>query len=150
MFPALADYLVEFDFVHDSIVKTLEGLSHEAVNWSPGPEMNSMAVLVAHMSGAQRAQIHQMIGGETIDRVRDEEFRSVAEDGDALVAFIRGVSEHSRAIIEPMTPEDLDREVQTPQGPRNASWPLFHALQHTAEHMGQLLLTRQLWEQRGG
>ncbi len=28
------------------------------------------------------------------------------------------------------------------------AWALFHALEHTALHLGQMQLTRQLWEQQ--
>jgi len=31
-----------------------------------------------------------------------------------------------------------------------AAWALLHALEHLREHVGQMLLTRQLWLARAG
>jgi hypothetical protein len=43
-----------FHELHTDAAITVEGLPPEALDWSPGPEMNSITVLVAHLTSAER------------------------------------------------------------------------------------------------
>ncbi|MBI1881423.1 MAG: hypothetical protein HYR94_24855, partial [Chloroflexi bacterium] len=58
---------------------------------------------------------------------------------------------HTRATLERLTLPDLEGRRQA--GDRcevTAAWALFHNLRHVGTHLGQMQLTRQLWEQQNG
>ncbi|MBX5446236.1 DinB family protein [Sphaerobacter sp.] len=136
---------------HDAWRKVLEGLSPEALNWSPGSEMNSIAVLVTHAIGAEEFLIATAVG-ESVERDRDAEFRAEAPDAAALLRLIDESSARTAALLDRVTPEDLSA-IRQPAGDRlnrrhPGTWWLLHAVEHSREHLGQALLTRQLYESR--
>lgn len=69
--------------LHSAIEKAISDLPDEALDWSPGPGMNSLGVLLAHTLGAERFWIGDVTGGEPSDRVRADEFTTT----DKAVAY---------------------------------------------------------------
>lgn len=47
-------YLDRLALVHQEIEATVDGLPLEAMDWIPGPEMNSLGVLLAHVAGSEK------------------------------------------------------------------------------------------------
>ncbi|MCK6581502.1 MAG: DUF1572 domain-containing protein [Anaerolineales bacterium] len=70
-----ADYLNLLRKCHDDIRKTMDGLPPEALDWTPGANMNSICVLVYHITGAERFWIGDVAAQEPSNRDRDAEFR---------------------------------------------------------------------------
>ena len=123
----------------------IAGLPEAALNWRPGAETNSLAVLVAHAWGAAQAWTARA-GGTEIPRDRDAEFRVVMNETQ-LVTLLDAAAARvaaSVAALDPATYNDIRR---APQEERTVAWCLLHAIEHNQEHLGQALLTRQLWEQ---
>ena len=56
--------------IHRNIEKAIDGLPAEALDWVPGPDMNSIAVLLAHTVGAERYWIGDLAGDDPSGRVR--------------------------------------------------------------------------------
>ena len=54
--------------------KILNELTNDACNWNPQVDRNSIAVLVEHLTGAEAYWIQEVIMGQKINRVRDQEF----------------------------------------------------------------------------
>lgn len=67
-----ADYLERLEDLQHRLHKELRDLPMEAMDWSPGPEMNSVAVLLAHIVGVLNEGIEIALG-ETTSRVREQE-----------------------------------------------------------------------------
>jgi len=135
----------------NTLRETLDGLDAEAVNWSPGPEMNSIAVLYTHLLGAENSMT-ATVAGESFERDRDAEFR-VTQDPASLLKLVNTVEANVMSRINKLTLEALATN-HSPAGDRLGrnnlgSWWIFHAVEHSREHIGQALLTRQLYEQRG-
>lgn len=135
----------------NTLRETLDGLDAEAVNWSPGPEMNSIAVLYTHLLGAENSMT-ATVAGESFERDRDAEFR-VTQDPASLLKLVNTVEANVMSRIDNLTLEALATN-HSPAGDRLGrnnlgSWWIFHAVEHSREHIGQALLTRQLYEQRG-
>jgi hypothetical protein len=135
----------------NTLRETLDGLDADAVNWSPGPEMNSIAVLYTHLLGAENSMT-ATVAGESFERDRDAEFR-VTQDTASLLKLINTVESNVMSRIDKLTLEALATK-HSPAGDRLGrnnlgSWWIFHAVEHSREHIGQALLTRQLYEQRG-
>ena len=67
------EYVGRLQSLHDEIKHALEGVAQEALDWAPGPEMNSLAVLVVHLSGAERFWIGDVAAAEPSGRNREAE-----------------------------------------------------------------------------
>jgi uncharacterized damage-inducible protein DinB len=136
--------------LHAAMAKSLDGLPRDALDWSPGPEINSLAVLATHVAGAERYWIGAVAGGQATDRVREVEFEAMGKDAAALVGELEAALAESDAVLAQLAVADLGAARVAPlSGKRvTVAWALVHALEHTAQHVGHMELTRQLWELR--
>lgn len=127
----------------------VDGLLDDALNWRPGTETNSIAVLVAHAWGAAQAWTARA-GGVEIDRDRAAEFR-VVMNGAELTELIRRATERVRASLAAIDPATYGDNRVDPNGERfTVARCLIHAVEHNQEHLGHASLTRQFWEQTRG
>ena len=129
--------------------RLFEGLSTEALDWTPGPDMNSLGVLAIHVAGAERYWIGDVVGRDPSDRDRSAEFRARGLDAAALKAHLAETLVHSQGVLEGLALPDLEASRVSPRNGREftVAWCLAHALEHTALHLGHMQITRQLWEQ---
>ncbi|MCP4424791.1 MAG: DUF664 domain-containing protein [Chloroflexi bacterium] len=150
MLPFFADFLDRLEAMHEAIEQAVAGLPPEALDWRPGPEMNSIAVLVAHTAGAERYWIGDVAGQEPSGRVRAAEFETAGVETAVLLAKLQAALDHSRGVLESLTLANLELERVSPRDGRvyTVGWALSHALEHTALHAGHIQLTRQLWENK--
>jgi uncharacterized damage-inducible protein DinB len=128
----------------------VSGLDAEALNWKPldGQETNSIAALFAHALDAERFLIASSVD-VTLDRDREAQFRVEVTSADELVALIDRTEAEVNGWIDSLTSEYLAAEIARPNRTRTGAWWLLHAIEHSNEHVGQALLTRQLYEARG-
>lgn len=142
------EYLDLLQEQHNNILQALEGLPPNALDWSPGPEMNSISVLVIHLTGAARYWIGDVAAQDPTERDRDAEFRVHDLGIDLLKKRLGDNLEYARKALQEFTIQDLERTVPARNG-RNSTvaWALLHALGHATLHLGQIQITRQLWEQ---
>jgi len=142
------EYLNVLQICHIDIIKEVDGLPPAALDWIPGADMNSISVLVFHLTGAERYWIGDVAAQDPAERDREAEFRVHDVGVDVLKKRLSDNLEYARAVLEKFTIQDL--ELMCPaRGGRNFSvaWALLHALEHSTLHLGQIELTRQLWEQ---
>jgi uncharacterized damage-inducible protein DinB len=143
------DYLNLLRERHNDILEALEGLPSNALDWTPGPDMNSISVLVTHLTGAERYWIGDVAAQDPSERDRDAEFRVHDVDMDVLKKRLVDNLEYARDNLDKLTIQDLqtthvsDRDGHT----FTVAWALLHALEHATLHLGQIQLTRQIWEQ---
>jgi uncharacterized damage-inducible protein DinB len=144
------DLFNRFSELHTDIEKTVGGLPIEALDWIPGREMNSIAVLVVHLASAERYWIGVALN-EPPDRNREAEFRTEGLSADELKAHLTSTDEYTRKSLARLSLPDLETVRLSPRNDKTftAGWCLAHALEHTALHTGHIQLTRQLWEQKG-
>jgi uncharacterized damage-inducible protein DinB len=150
MEPLFESYLERFERLHAHIEKAIEGLPEPALDWIPGPEMNSINVLVVHLTGAERYWIGDVAMGESSGRDREAEFRTQGLGVDALNERLARITDYIRRVLIGMTTQDLGEErVSSRDGERiTVASALLHALDHAAIHVGHVQMTRQLWDQR--
>ncbi len=136
--------------MHADIEKALNGVGSETLDWTPGLEMNSLAVLVVHLVGAERYWIGVALN-EPPNRDRETEFRTQGLSAGDLRALIVSADTYARQALDRLSLLDLEAMRLSPRNGKEftTGWCLIHALQHTALHCGHIQLTRQLWEQRG-
>jgi uncharacterized damage-inducible protein DinB len=131
------------------VLLVLEGLEAEALNWQPLPQgTNSVFVLAAHLLGAERAWIHQMVGQKSLQRDREAEFRAHADDPTALRSQYEATAQETERILAGLGEAEMGALRTGDRGTHAVRWCILHVLEHYAEHGGQMELTRQLWENR--
>jgi hypothetical protein len=108
-----------------------------------GPDSNPAAVLVMHAAASTRHWLHVAAGVPPPPRDRDAEFRTVVEGPDELLAFVDEVATDVASLVASAGPFEpaAHREAEDV----TAAWALVHAVEHLAEHVGHLGLTRDLW-----
>jgi uncharacterized damage-inducible protein DinB len=143
-------YLDLLQDCHNGILQALEGLPQDALDWVPGQDMNSINVLLAHITGSERFWIGDMAAQEPSHRDRDAEFRTRGVEADVFRIRLAGNLEYARNVVEKMSLQDLEAtRVRPSDGSEfTVAWALMHALEHATSHLGQIQITRQLWEQK--
>ncbi len=145
MLPEVQSYIDRLRDARAEVLKTLDGLNADALNWHPLPdETNSLYALATHLLGAERRWLHREIGQQKIERDRPAEFRARGEESAVLLPMYQSVARESEAILARLVEADLD----APREKQTVRWCILHAIEQYNEHLGQMRLTRQLWENR--
>jgi len=139
-----------FHELHGDIRKALESLPPEAMDWTPGPEMNSVSVLVVHLTGAERYLVGDVVMGDPSNRDREAEFRAAGLAKNDLLQRLTDTEAYTRAAFESLKLSDLETTRTHPRHGNQVSvtFALTHALEHVATHLGHIQLTVQLWQQK--
>jgi len=142
-----ADYLDALRGQLAEMRKLLTQLPAEAIDWSPGEEVNSVAVLAAHLAGSNKYWLGDVLGSRESRRNREAEFATRGADAVELAARLEATLADITPIIEGLTLEDLEMQRFSPRHGREytVSWVLHHALEHTAQHVGHAQITGQMW-----
>jgi hypothetical protein len=142
------DYLNILKRLHCEALQTFQDLPHEALDWSPAPEVNSFSILATHLSGAERYWICDVAGGEPSGRLRAKEFEVHDLDSDMLVDHLHGSLTHAEKILGQLAIMDLDQKRASSMDGRKVTvgWALAHALEHSALHVGHMQILRQWWD----
>ena len=141
------DYLDRLEDLQHRLYEEVRDLPTEAMDWVPGPEMNSVAVLMAHMIGLLHEGIDIALG-DAPGRVRTQEFQTRGVLSVEMLRRLDAVIDYARGSLPGLDLEDLDQERKDEDGPVICGWALLHALEHAYLHLGHLQLTCQLWRQR--
>lgn len=150
MSPFFVDYLERLAMLHDEMDKALTGLPQAALDWSLGPEINSLAVLSAHVAGSETFWIGDVIVRRATTRVREHEFQTNAISVDDLKARLAHALADSRQAVAQLTLESLAEQRTSPRDGQvhSVAWCLLHAMEHVAIHVGHMQLARQWWEEQ--
>ena len=148
----LEHYLHMIADLRGQVRALIADLPAEALNWRPLPDvdehaMNSLAVLAAHMAGAEHFWIAEVIAGQPATRDRSAEFVTAVEGPAGLLQGLDAVGRETGAVFAGLTAVDLEgvREVQGKTV--TVRWALLHVIDHTALHLGHMQITYQLWAQ---
>lgn len=146
------DYIKQLEGYNAEARQALQALPVEALDWSPGKGMNSMAVLAAHIAGSERYWIGDVAAGEPSGRERAAEFAIHGVGGDELARRLEEVIGYTRRTLAGFGLDDLERICRVPGNDEQVSVAsaLLHALNHAALHVGHMQMTRQLWASRQG
>ena len=142
-------YLNNLQELHNDIQNALENLPPAALDWSPGNGMNSISAMVVHTVGAQQYLAGKIIAGEPLTRNREAEFKACDLDVAELKKRLADGFVYVHNVAEKLSLPDLEApRMFRHQREVTVGWVLGHLLKHTATHLGQIQLTRQLWEQK--
>lgn len=150
MLPEVAEYLNSIESRRAKIFTVLESSSREAWNWVPtGDETNSLFVIATHVIGSEHGWIYEILGRGEQTRNRAAEFLAKGNSLESLRAEYARVGNETREIFSKLTEQDLSstRERES-HGTVSVRWTILHVIEHSCEHLGQMELTKQLWEKQ--
>ncbi len=145
-----SDVLAMLERLSGQILAQLEAVPAEALNWQPPlRDTNSLYVIAQHTVAAGEWLTLHVACGLPYSRDRDAEFRGQG-DLTALGTRYETWLAAARQALSDLTEANLAeiRHYQTVAGPveRSVGGILVHTVSHTANHLGHLELTRQMWE----
>ncbi len=148
MNPEIAEYLKALRELREKVLKTLDGVNSEGLNWKPtGDETNSLFVIATHAVGSEHGWIYEILGDGVKTRNRSAEFQAHGISIDELKKKFAQVAQESEMALTPLTSENLlEARHRDDRGDVTKRWIILHVIQHYSEHIGQMYLTRQLWE----
>ncbi len=148
MEPVVTTAREHLKLTRDAYRETIRGMDQAALNWRPGPDTNSAAVLIVHIAGSERELLHT-IRGLTTERDRDAEFRATAESDAELLARLDEMDALFDDMAPHITADDLAVDRTRWNGATNTGlyW-LLHDVSHLREHLGHIQLTKQMYEHR--
>ena len=141
-----ADYLQRLEDLQRRLHKEVQNLPAQAMDWSPGPEMNSVAVLLAHITGVLREGIDLALE-TTPSRVRAQEFQTRGVPSAEMLRRFDTAIDYARDALPRVGLQDLDQPREDEDGTITCGWALLHALEHAYLHLGHVQLTCQMWRQ---
>ena len=144
------DYLDNLNELHTEILQTISDLPQEWLYWSLFSGENSCSVIIAHIAGAGKYWLGDVVAGALSGRDREAEFRvrnlKVAE----LEAHLQESLAYVGDVLDELGLGDLETSRISPRNDQEVTvaWALIHTLKHTAIHLGHVQITRQLWEEQ--
>jgi uncharacterized damage-inducible protein DinB len=135
-----------FHELHQEVEKALATLSPDALDWKPAEGMNSISVLLMHLTGAERFLIGDIVMGESSNRDREAEFSAGGLTREDLLQRLRETEAYIKGAFERLSLPDLETERLHPRHGKQVSvaWAILHALEHAGIHVGHIELTVQL------
>lgn len=129
-------------------MSSIEVLPQAALDWIPGPVMNSINALVVHINGAERYWIGDVAAQEPSERDREAEFKAHGLNTDALRRSLFESLDFIERVLENMDLQELEKKrISSRDGLHfTVGWALLHTLEHTAIHVGHIQITSQMWK----
>lgn len=151
MLPELQEAMEHLRVLRAKVFETLDGLDAEALNWTPAAgDTNSLFVLATHCIGSEHGWMFEILGRGDKTRNRPAEFIAAGDDLSALREQYARVTQETETLLATRTLDDLlTTRYRTPYDDVSERWIVLHVIEHYSEHLGQMFLTRQLWEQKG-
>ena len=160
MLSELDNYLQRIKDLRGQVRDLIAGLPAEALNWRPIPPSNpprergggedqptnSLAVMAAHIAGAEHFWIAEVIGGRASTRDRDAEFAVTVVDAVELVRRLEIVGVETRKVFAVLRPNDLDGAREARGKTVAVRWGILHVIDHASLHLGHMQITYQLWK----
>ncbi len=143
-------YLTDLQELRDQVKSLLEGLPQQALDWRPiegEAELatNSLGAIVVHLAGSETFWMKEIIGGRKIDRDRDAEFVTKGLSVSELQAKIGAAAKLTGETLSALTEKQLEEDRKWKDRSVTVRWCILHVIEHIAQHLGHMQLTRQLW-----
>ncbi len=131
----------EFASLKRLAVRALDQVSDEAFIAAPGPEDNSLAVIVKHLAGNMRSRWRDFLttDGEKPDRDRDGEFEAEGASRAALMSAWEEGWGYLFSALDELDDGDLARTVTIRGEPLTVLQAVQRQMAHYAFHVGQIV-----------
>ncbi|GAC1654480.1 MAG: hypothetical protein NVS4B8_29660 [Herpetosiphon sp.] len=132
--------------------QVLLGLHGAALNYRPLPNTNSIFGSARHAAWVEDYWIGSIVARQPLRHPDTmEDFESHGEDPSDLLFDLDQAAARTDAVLALLQPDDWGamRERTRANGTVDrfsVRWCVFHTIEHYNEHVGEMTLTRQLWE----
>ena len=122
--------------------RAMEQVTEDQLFASLDEEMNSIAIVVKHITGNMRSRWTDFLttDGEKPDRNRDSEFLEPPSTRAALMQTWEEGWAHVFRALEPLSDDDLGRTVTIRNEPHSVMQAINRQMAHYACHIGQIVL----------
>jgi uncharacterized damage-inducible protein DinB len=137
----LEDSIALFRFYKKMAEGAIEQVTDEQLFAMLDEEMNSIAIIVKHMSGNMRSRWTNFLSsdGEKPDRNRDTEFVDPATTRADLMRVWNQAWEKVFVALTPLSDADLERSVTIRGEPHSVMQAINRQIAHYAYHCGQIV-----------
>ena len=149
-------YVAHLDGLRQRVRDVLLGLTADGLNWKPLPAgTNSVYNLAQHVAWVEQWLIGHELGGRSFpyDWSQGQDLSGSGEDAADLLVWLDEAATVTADVLSHLEPGALDetrRRIEDGiERTRSLRWLVVDTIEHYAEHLGQMRLTRQLWESRG-
>jgi uncharacterized damage-inducible protein DinB len=101
--------------------------------------------MVVHLVGSETHWMKEVIGGKKVVRDRDAEFVTKGLSVPELQAKIDATGKVTAGILSALTEKQLEESRKWRDRSVSVRWCILHVIEHYAQHLGHMQLTRQLW-----
>ncbi len=140
----LSTVLDLFKSVYRSMDEEIQDLTPEALQWTPAPDTNSIAVLVVHTIGSAEEVIRIV---RALESHRDREAEFIPNDVTlpALRDRLAQAQTFLDEVAATITADDLEAiRLRPNRDPETGMYWLLHNYGHAREHLAHIQLTKQL------
>lgn len=146
-----AQFATVLERIARNTLAALDALTAETLNRPLDlPETNTLFALATHLAGAGEFWTLALAAGQTLQRDRPAEFRASGTLPDLTARYTRWIAD-LHAALDPLPDSALAMSVSPPAAYRgtlpaqlSVRECLLHAIEHSAQHLGHIELTRQL------
>jgi uncharacterized damage-inducible protein DinB len=134
----------------DRLIELASDLDGDGLSWHPPADgANDIRTLNVHTMGNAEENIIDVLGGRPVNRDRDSEFTTQSISGRELAEHWATLRSDMVATLCKIPASELDRVRTHPRrGDMTGRDALIVVARHSAEHLGQAELTRDLWERQ--
>jgi hypothetical protein len=133
--------------LHRELREVLADLDTDALNWSPGPDTNSIGVLVVHLLASEVEMLYSVCGLPN-ERDRPAEFATRTHTAADLLLHIETVEAALEHLGQNISDDDLRALRTSPNKPtpRPGFLWLVTNYGHAREHRAHIQLTKQIYD----
>jgi hypothetical protein len=137
----LKDALTLFRYYKHLAERAMVQVTDEQLQATLDPEMNSIAIIVKHVSGNMRSRWPNFLtsDGESPTRDRDSEFLDAPQTRAELLASWEDGWKCVFAELEPLSDDDLPRRITIRGEAHSVTQAINRQLAHYAYHTGQIV-----------
>lgn len=128
----------KFTEISKRILKALQQLNDDQVNWRPDNTSHSISTLIKHIEGNIQERIIKGILHQDVQRNRDDELKQTYMKRSELEKIIQDRFEFIIGTVNNITDEQLEQKQLVRNRERTNLDMLHQCAAHYSEHMGQI------------
>jgi uncharacterized damage-inducible protein DinB len=134
------DFLSNLESLHDKIKELITSQPQQTLDWSPQPGVESLNMIVSHVTGAERYWIGEVVGREQPARRLGSVYQVTGLDKQELGKRLDDALSCCRKALEKCESGDLNERRISPRDGREVTvrWSLEHVMEHTANHQREI------------
>jgi uncharacterized damage-inducible protein DinB len=126
------------------MMKAIEQLNEEQLNWNPNENSNSIANLIVHIRGNIQERVSQGILKKELVRDRDSEFDKMYVKKQELLSMVRDMFAELIVTTKGLKSEQYEQKQLVRNRERSHADMLLQVAAHISEHTGQILYIAKL------